>query len=231
MKLLLLLFSQACFCEVGKPILPDIRTAVFGTKYFHETDQCFHCDARYFKKITKDKEPIQHVELAGAYLTTMKKLGFETWIAHGSLLGWWWQGSSMGFDTDTDVQVLLETMDGMAANYNFTTHTVSSRVTGEPRDYLLDVNPNYRDRMLGAGDLMLPNIIDARFIDMENGLFVDITALSPKNADSDIIQCKTPHRYHKSQIFPLIPTMFDGVSAFVPQDYRTIVRTSLPLLI
>jgi hypothetical protein len=27
-----------------------------------------------------------------AYLMTFNELGLETWIAHGTLLGWWWNG-------------------------------------------------------------------------------------------------------------------------------------------
>lgn len=30
------------------------------------------------------------VKLLQSYLSTMVDLGVETWLAHGSLLGWWW---------------------------------------------------------------------------------------------------------------------------------------------
>ena len=33
-----------------------------------------------------------------AYLTTFDQLGIDTWLAHGSLLGWWW-GKKVSFLT------------------------------------------------------------------------------------------------------------------------------------
>lgn len=72
------------------PLNPD------DNKYFHEPggDQYLHhYDVRYFKKVATDKERKDTLRnLIRAYLTTFEDLGLETWIAHGSLLGWYWGG-------------------------------------------------------------------------------------------------------------------------------------------
>jgi len=64
------------------------------TKYFHEhgmDDQSRHYDARYFIELLPDtqrKEALAH--LIKSYLLTFERLGLETWLAHGTLLGWYW---------------------------------------------------------------------------------------------------------------------------------------------
>lgn len=74
--------------------------------------------------------------------------------------------------------------------------------------------------MRGDGD----NIIDARFIDVSNGLFLDITGLSANNPnDTDTIECKNEHRYNVNDIFPLRDTTFEGVPARVPYAYTQIL--------
>ncbi len=68
-------------------------------------------------------------------------------------------------------------------------------------------------------------IIDARFISVENGLFVDITGLSEVYPDTEpgIILCKNKHRYHLRDMFPLRQTTFEGVKAKVPYSYGPIL--------
>ena len=70
-------------------------------KYFHEPsshetgsdDQLGHYDSRYFKGVLnyEDKRDTQ-VHMVRAYLDAFREKGIETWIAHGTLLGWWWNG-------------------------------------------------------------------------------------------------------------------------------------------
>lgn len=65
-------------------------------KHFHEPgsdDQLGHYDSRYFKGVLsyEDKRDTQ-VHMVRAYLDTFREKGIETWIAHGTLLGWWWNG-------------------------------------------------------------------------------------------------------------------------------------------
>ena len=71
-------------------------------KYFHEPashevgadDLLGHYDTRFFKGQLDygDKRDAQ-VHMVRAYLDTFREKGVETWIAHGTLLGWWWNAN------------------------------------------------------------------------------------------------------------------------------------------
>src|SRR5436190_19967684 len=63
-------------------------------KYFREPDGdaiLNHYDTRYFGGVVSDEERMDSlVHMVRAYLIFFRKEGLETWIAHGTLLGWWW---------------------------------------------------------------------------------------------------------------------------------------------
>lgn len=65
-------------------------------KYFHEPgndDILGHYDTRFFKgAVTYEERTDTLVHMTRAYLTFFRENGLETWIAHGTLLGWWWNG-------------------------------------------------------------------------------------------------------------------------------------------
>ena len=71
-------------------------------KYFHEAgphqpgdnEQLGHYDARFFQgKLREEEKRDIQVHMVRAYLDTFRQLGLEAWIAHGTLLGWWWNRS------------------------------------------------------------------------------------------------------------------------------------------
>lgn len=155
-----------------------------------------------------------------AYLTSFRELNVETWIAHGTLLGWWWNGQILPWDWDLDVQVTGETLDYMGKWLNGTVHSYKSG--NVERRYLLDVNPHSKERINGDG----MNIIDARWIDMRNGLFIDITGISelePKTHPG-IWSCKNYHNYTHHDIWPLKESVFEGVPTMVPWAYDLVLR-------
>jgi hypothetical protein len=56
-------------------------------------DYAGHYDIRYFKGVVTFEERTETLKhMVRAYLTTFREKGIETWIAHGTLLGWWWNG-------------------------------------------------------------------------------------------------------------------------------------------
>ena len=65
-----------------------------GKKYFHEPGQddlLGHYDTRYFTELVSYEEKrFTQLHMIRAYLDTFREKGIETWIAHGTLLGWWW---------------------------------------------------------------------------------------------------------------------------------------------
>jgi hypothetical protein len=87
----------------------------------------------------------------------------------------------------------------LAANFNTTEFYHPNHQIGEPRKYLLDINPHHS--IVTHDDLA--NKIDGRWIDTSTGKFIDITAvhedLSEANTDaSPQLFCKDGHPYQVS---------------------------------
>lgn len=129
-----------------------------------------------------------------------------------------------GRDWDVDMQIDVTSLQTLAEEYNSTVWTAVPANAGpdaQPRDYLLDVNPYWMERVHGDG----LNFIDARFIDTTNGLYVDITALTeldPTNLPN-VVSCKNYHNYNLNDLYPLRETLFEGTLAKVPYNYKTIL--------
>ncbi|KAI9791245.1 MAG: hypothetical protein M1833_001558 [Piccolia ochrophora] len=195
------------------------------TKYFFEPggdDLKGHYDIRYYKDVVsyEEREETLH-HMIRAYLDTFREKGIETWIAHGTLLGWWWNGKILPWDWDLDVQVTGSTLDYLGKNLNRTMHHYVSEDTKVKREYLLDVNPFHWQRVRGDGN----NVIDARWIDTSNGLFIDITGLSETEPDAHpgVLVCKNYHRYKTTSLYPMRESTFEGVPAKIPYSYDQIL--------
>jgi len=190
-------------------------------KYFHEPggdDILGHYDSRYFRNVlsyANRTDTLTH--MIRAYLITFRKLGLETWISHGTLLGWWWNGKILPWDWDLDTQVSGATLKHMANHLNRTMHDYVSADSTVSRQYLLDVNPWAWERTRGDGE----NIIDARWIDVRNGLYIDITGLSEIAPDVQpgVWVCKNDHQYHTKDLYPMRDNVFEGVRAMIPYAY------------
>ncbi|CZT48888.1 related to mannosylphosphorylation protein MNN4 [Rhynchosporium secalis] len=198
-------------------------------KYFHEPgggDDLGHYDIRYFngKPVSYEERGETLYHLIRSYLSVFRERNIETWIAHGTLLGWWWNGKIMPWDWDLDTQVSGSTLAWLGQNMNMTMHNFTmSEPDGTPmfREYLLDVNPYSAERVRGDGQ----NVIDARWIDVRNGLFIDITGLSETNpsAQPGVWSCKNYHRYRTRDLYPLRETVYEGVPALVPYSFDRIL--------
>ena len=50
-----------------------------------------HYDDRYSRILLEDPEQREAIKvLVQTYLATFRDLGVQTWLMHGTLLGWWW---------------------------------------------------------------------------------------------------------------------------------------------
>ncbi|KAI9813907.1 MAG: hypothetical protein M1832_006054 [Thelocarpon impressellum] len=213
--------------EVSPPGLeePSQPAADEASKYFHEPgvgDQLHHYDDRFFRGQVHDaerEETLHH--MIRAYLHIFRAKGIETWIAHGSLLGWWWNGKMLPWDWDVDVQVTEQTLRYLAAELNGTRHKYASDDGAVRREYLLDVNPHAVERERGDG----MNVIDARWVDVRNGLFVDITALSETHPDVSpgLLSCKNFHSYRTEDLYPMRESVYEGVPVLIPYAYDHIL--------
>ncbi|RVX66786.1 hypothetical protein B0A52_08979 [Exophiala mesophila] len=217
--------SATAASEPTKPTKEPSKPNPDDKKYFHEPggdDLLHHYDIRYFQKIVTDEERLDTLRhLIRAYLLTFEYIGVETWIAHGSLLAWYWNGKILPWDWDLDTQVTDEGLKTLGKHFNQTYYDYDQGDGSPPRRYFLDVNSMAWERVRGDG----ANIIDARFISVDNGLFIDITGLSEAHPDTEpgIIMCKNHHKYTLKDIFPLRETHFEGVKAKVPYSYIPIL--------
>ncbi|KAK5128095.1 hypothetical protein LTR08_004200 [Meristemomyces frigidus] len=185
-------------------------------KYFHEAKFDHHYDGRFAeKKLSYDERRTHLSALLQTYLGTMRDIGAENWIMHGTLLGWWWNQKILPWDSDLDVMVSEKAIHHIAEYYNMTMHRYKLPGVEKGRDYLLEVNPHYTNATLESA-----NKIDARWIDTDTGLYIDITTLR-RNATADhdsVTSCwvKDNHHYAYDDIFPLRETTFEGFTVNVP---------------
>ncbi|KAF8848272.1 hypothetical protein BDZ45DRAFT_563170, partial [Acephala macrosclerotiorum] len=161
--------------------------------------------------------------LIQTYLSTFADIGVETWLMHGTLLGWWWNRKILPWDSDSDVQVSEASIHYLASYYNMSIFHYKTPRIPEGRDYMLEVNPHYVNRE--QSDKL--NVIDARWVDTTSGLFIDITTARYNHthpAGPGMLSCKDGHEYRDSYIFPLRDTFFEGVPAKIPFAYKELLE-------
>ena len=130
------------------------------------------------------------------------------------------------WDWDIDTQVSESTLSYLATQLNHTFHTYTEATSHNghgpvTRTYLLDINPHWAERERGDG----LNIIDARWIDVHTGLYIDITGLSETHPETlpGFWSCKNLHRYKVTDLYPMRETTFEGVTAKVPYAYDSLL--------
>ncbi|KAI3405783.2 hypothetical protein KGF56_001390 [Candida oxycetoniae] len=148
-----------------------------------------HYDWRFINDIINGSE--QHVlsinGLVTAFLKFTNQYGLSAWVAHGSLLSWYWNGMQFPWDGDVDVQMPIEDLHKLSRLFNQTIVVdFGNDLDQEIRfgRYFLDSSTFISHRVRGNGR----NNIDARFIDMNTGFYVDITGLA-------LSDTKAPIRY------------------------------------
>ena len=90
----------------------------------------------------------------------------------------------------------VDTLHFLANFYNMSIFHYHLPGVANSRDYMLEINPAFATE--GPFDIL--NMIDARWIDTETGLFIDITSVKPNEtarAEGKVgaLKCKDKHRY------------------------------------
>lgn len=177
-----------------------------------------HYDWRFFRDITGYKERSQSIHSAArAWSQFADAFGIVYWYAHGSLLGWWWNGLTMPWDNDHDIQMPILELDRLARTFNGTLIVTDAKEGANM--YYIDVGPWYVEREQGNGN----NLIDARFIDVNHGTYIDITGLA-FSASSTKVTCKNDHDYSIKELSPLRRTLFEGSASMVPKESRKLLQ-------
>ncbi|EMC99420.1 hypothetical protein BAUCODRAFT_63386 [Baudoinia panamericana UAMH 10762] len=193
-------------------------------KYFHESSFSGHHDGRFADRQLGYEERNDHLTaLCHTYLSTMNDLGIETWLMHGTLLGWYWNRKVLPWDNDLDVMITEKSLYHLANYYNMTVyHHHLPELAAHGRDYLLEVNPHYAE---GGEDSV--NRIDARWVDMDTGLFIDVTTLrrnrTAKEGGEDALMVKDLHSYKFDDVFPLRISVFEDFPVRIPYAYADLL--------
>ncbi|RFU32722.1 hypothetical protein B7463_g3618, partial [Scytalidium lignicola] len=199
------------------------RSSDSPVKYFHESIFSAHYDGRFAdRSLSTEDQKLALKNLMQTYLATCKEIGVETWLMHGTLLGWWWNRKILPWDSDNDVQMTETSMHYLASYYNMTTYHYRTVRMPQGRTYLLEVNPHY----LNSKQTDNLNVIDARWIDTTSGLFIDITTARYNHthpAGKGMLSCKDGHEYRDTYIFPLRDTDFEGAPAKIPWGYKDLL--------
>lgn len=190
-----------------------------------------------------DKQKIVLHQMLHTWLYFSFNAGAISYPAHGSLLSWYWNSMVFPWDGDVDVILPIQDLSNLCMNYN------SSLIIQSPSDgfnkYYLDCTSSLPVREHGNG----ANNIDARFIDVDTGMYIDLTGLAvsgdpgmPENAKkhfglveaesdpnanfydihdkNDIYNCRNFHFYSHSELSPLRFTMMEHAPAFVPSNIK-----------
>lgn len=149
-----------------------------------------HYDWRFFLEliIGLSSQTLVLHRLIKNWLHFTRQNNIRTWVGHGTLLSWHWNSLLFPWDTDADVQMPI--LDLYRLGREFNQLLVVERVATPEGEfdgmgrYFVDVSLSISHRTRGNGN----NNIDARFIDVDTGLYIDITGLS-------VSKTEPPHRY------------------------------------
>ncbi|KAF2027748.1 hypothetical protein EK21DRAFT_102329 [Setomelanomma holmii] len=98
------------------------------TKFFHESTFNAHYDGRFASTELPHNTRQFHLRLMlKAYMDTMERIGVRTWLMHGCLLGWWWNGHIMPWDADIDVMIDERGIAKLGNWWNMSVHHFTAR--------------------------------------------------------------------------------------------------------
>ncbi|EER40709.1 mannosylphosphate transferase [Histoplasma capsulatum H143] len=189
-------------------------------KYFHEPgndDILGHYDTRFFKgAVTYEERTDTLREWVGDVDCT--------WDVVGVVVEWEVFFRAEGCFLGTGILIPKSTPPPSTAwpTHSTTLSTDTTSQTTRPSANTCSMSTRTpADATAGQGQ----NIIDARWIDMRNGLYIDITGVSEVNPETEpgILQCKNFHKYETSDLYPMRESMYEGVPAKIPYKYHEIL--------
>lgn len=185
-----------------------------------------HISFPFFKRYVSNRErqSVLH-HMLRVWFQFAEANGVNSWINYGSLLGWAYNGMNMPWDTDIDVQMPIAQLDRLARVAN------STLIIENPRDgnakYLFEVSPTYIRQGNGR------NFIDARFIDINTGLYIDISGVShtphtppakeQAQLATNMVHCKNWNWHSLEELLPIRHSYFEGASAYIPNNTLSIL--------
>ncbi|KAF6070386.1 LicD family protein [Candida albicans] len=161
---------------------------------------------------------------------------FISWISQSSLSSWYWNGQLSSFSQKIEIQMPIKELLRLALTYNQT--MVVEDVTEGFGKYFIDCSTFVHYR----GSAKSGNHIDAKFIDVDTGLSVEIggVAISHETAPKrytnivteaqhngqlrQVYNTRRPRFYTSDEISPLRKSMFAGTPVYVPNNISAILN-------
>lgn len=209
---------------------------------WHYEWRFFNGALRYIKDDTWTLEQLEVREqiildrLLRNWFRFAEEKGIISWIAHGPLLSWYWDGLMFPYDIDIDIQMPSSELNRLSANYNMT--LVIEDVSEGYGKYLIDCATFLHHRDVARKD----NHIDARFIDIDTGTYIDITGIGINNEQPppeydgyirnkqrkqesvELYMDRRKHWLNFEKISPLHYSMIGGVPVYVPNDIMSMLN-------
>ncbi|CUM66789.1 uncharacterized protein PRCAT00004471001 [Priceomyces carsonii] len=211
-------------------------------------DSGWHYEWRFFNgalRYIKDDWTMEQLEtreqiildrLLRNWFRFAEEKGIISWIAHGPLLAWYWNGLMFPYDLDIDIQMPSSELNRLSKNYNMTL-VIEDLEEGYGK-FLIECATFLHHRDMPSKD----NHIDARFIDIDTGTYIDITGIGKnnevpppeydshirnKNANGGSVELYMDRRKHWlnfESINPLRYSMIGGVPVYVPNDIMSMLN-------
>ncbi|CAM9021287.1 unnamed protein product [Wickerhamomyces anomalus] len=185
-----------------------------------------HYNFPWIKQIISHEERIQVVHhLIRSWFKYAEHAQIISWFNYGNLIGWYFNAQNLPWDNDVDVQVSIKDIDKIGRYHN-NTLVVENPKNGD-HIFWIQTNPFYLQQNNAQ-------FIDARYIDVKTGIYIDISALwetniplphnfKPKEGEI-AIHCKHYNWFSFSDIFPLRRTIYEGAQAYMPNGIEPILK-------
>ncbi|KAG7665486.1 uncharacterized protein J8A68_000888 [[Candida] subhashii] len=138
-----------------------------------------HYDWRFFNGDVKgtDKNDVTLHALVKVLFKLANAYNLRCWIVHGSLLSWYWNGLRFPWDNDIDISMPIDDLHRLTRQFNQSLivdfgNDIDSQI--RYGRFFLDSTAFISRRTRENGN----NNIDARLIDIDTGMYIDITGLA-----------------------------------------------------
>ncbi|MCJ1437407.1 hypothetical protein MMC27_006794 [Xylographa pallens] len=180
-----------------------------ASPYYHNAPSpSSDLDARYAAPLTlyRSQRRLAVLALTHSYLTSMRDLGTTTWLAHDTLLSW--RLGAPPLPGPVTMHVPLAQLAFLAAYYNMSVHG----------QYLLDIHPGYGARGGGEGG-------DARWVDMQSGLYVEVEGVREGWGEEGgpVLVAGGGREWERKAVVPLRGAAWGEEMVWVPRDVEAVL--------
>jgi hypothetical protein len=175
-------------------------------KFFKEQANNKHFDIRYGNGSVYNKDIIKEElrYLLKEFVRIATPIHVRPVLMHGGLIGWMFNKDMLPWDDDIDMVIIghedidaLLILDGMQTD-----------------EWLFEINPNYSNNLSH-------NVIDARMISKQLGVFIDITFFRKQG---ERYVAKDGHSYETPSLLPLHEDYFMSTLIYIPNDVHKVLK-------